>query len=207
MINSFSPEPAKAPQEYNSVILAFEFVSDDQELAEVFSPLTTEDLYDLDRLNKVDFGFMLMYGLFLISVVFGLRKSLNQDWLKYLSIVIVLIVAADLLENLQLLHLTEAYRTGITNNQDVIDILAVSTWTKWVLLAITLACIGYALIIAHRYKWAGYALFLPLIFGTSAIALKTSMIEDTFGTSIFLCFFILWVLSLTYRDPSGSTTT
>ena len=192
-INSYSPPPEKAPSDYNSVILAFEFVSNDQELTEVLSPLTTQEIRDLDMLNKVDFGFMTMYGLFLLSVIISFKKLHNHDWLKYIAILAVLIVTADLLENLQLLNLTDAYRNGISDNQSTIDLLAIFTWAKWMTLAIASACIGYSLIITDRYKWVGYSLFLPIVFGVSAIAMKTPVIEDTFGTSIFLCFFIIWI--------------
>ena len=199
LINSYSPPPEKAPSNYNSVILAFEFVSDDSELKEVLSPLTAQEIRDLDSLNKVDFGFMVMYGIFILSVILKFRKLHNQEWLKYAAALAVVIVIADLLENLQLLSLTEAYRSGVVDSQNTIDLLAIFTWTKWGLLAIALAWIGYSLIISNRYKWVGYSLFIPLVLGASAISMKTPIIEDTFGTSIFLCFFIIWVLSIVYK--------
>ncbi len=199
LINSYSPPPEKAPSDYNSVILAFEFVSDDDELTEVLSPLSTQELRDVDSLNKVDFGFMVMYGIFLLSVVLKFKSLHKQDWLKYVALLVPLIVLADLMENLQLLELTEAFRNGVSSNLDTINMLAIYTWTKWILLAVVLGIIGYSLITANRYKWVGYALFLPLVFSASALALKTPLIEDTFGTSIFLCFFIVWLLSIFYK--------
>ncbi len=199
LINSYNPPPEKAPSDYNSVILAFEFVSDDSELTEVLNPLTAQEIRDLDMLNKVDFGFMTMYGSFLLSIIIKFRKLHNHDWLKYIAVMAVLIVTADLLENLQLLSLTNAYRNGITDNHNTIDLLAIFTWAKWIMLSVGCACIGYSLIITDRYKWIGYSLFLPIVFGVSAISLKTSVIEDTFGTSIFLCFFIIWILSIFYK--------
>ena len=162
LINSYSPAPEKAPKDYNSVILAFEFVSDEQELTEVLGPLTLEEINGLDMLNKVDFAFMLLYGAFLLSIVVKLRKLHQHKWLTYLAGMVVIIVLADFLENLQLLKLTEAYRSA-TTDQGIIDQLAIFTWTKWILLAVVIAGIGYSLITAERYKGLGYALFLSLI--------------------------------------------
>ena len=198
LINSYSPAPEKAPKDYNSVILAFEFVSDEQELTEVLSPLTLEEINGLDMLNKVDFAFMLLYGAFLLSIVVKLRKLHQHKWLTYLAGMVVIIVLADFLENLQLLKLTEAYRSA-TTDQGIIDQLAIFTWTKWILLAVVIAGIGHSLITAERYKGLGYALFIPIVLGFSAVSLQTAIIEDTFGTSIFLFFFILWVLSFLYK--------
>ena len=199
LINSYSPLPEKAPSDYNSVILAFEFVSNDAELKEVLDPLTTEEISDIDQLNKVDFGFMIMYGLFLISVIIKFRKLHHHDWLKYTAILTMIAVIADLLENLQLLSLSNAYKQGIMDHQETIDRLALFTWSKWILLALVIAQLGYSIIMSNRYKWVGYSLFIPIVLGTSAISMKTPIIEDTFGTSIFLCFFIIWILSLFYK--------
>ena len=144
LINSYSPAPEKAPKDYNSVILAFEFVSDEQELSEVLSPLTLEEINGLDMLNKVDFAFMLLYGVFLLSIVIKLRDLHQHKWLIYLAGMVVIVVLADFLENLQLLNLTEAYRSAATTDQGIIDQLAIFTWTKWILLAVVIAGIGYS---------------------------------------------------------------
>ena len=199
LINSFSPPVEKAPEGYNSVILAFEFVSDEAELREVLSPLNLAEINGLDMLNKVDFAFMLLYGAFLLSIVIALKKLHNHHWLKYVAGMIMLIVLSDFLENLQLLNLTELFRSGDISVQGTIDQLALFTWLKWILLAIVIGSIGYSLITADRFKWVGYSLFIPIVLGVSAISLRTPIIEDTFGTSIFLCFTILWVLSVFYK--------
>jgi len=199
MINSYSPPAEKAPEGYNSVILAFEFVSNDVELAEVLRPLTVQEINGLDMLNKVDFIFMLMYGAFLLSIIIKLNKLHQHHWLKYIAGMVMIAVLADFLENMQLLNLTETYSTGVSTLESTIHQLALFTWTKWILLALILGAIGYSLITSERYKWVGYFLFIPIVLGVSAISLRTPMIEDTFGTSIFLCFMGLWVLSLFYK--------
>lgn len=199
MINSYSPPTASAPEGYNSVILAFEFVSNGEELREVLSSLSLAEINGLDMLNKVDFAFMLLYGAFLLSIVIALKKLHNHHWLKYVAGMIMLIVLSDFLENLQLLNLTELFRSGDISVQGTIDQLALFTWLKWILLAIVIGSIGYSLITADRFKWVGYSLFIPIVLGVSAISLRTPIIEDTFGTSIFLCFTILWVLSVFYK--------
>ncbi len=204
LINNYSPPADKAPKDYNSVILAFEFVSDEEELTEVLGPLTLTEINGLDRLNKVDFAFMLLYGAFLLSIVIKLRELHLHKWLKYLAGMVLIIVLADFLENLQLLNLTEAYRSAATIDQAVIDQLVIFTWTKWILLAVVIAGIGYSLITAERYKGLGYALFIPIVLGISAVSLQTAVIEDTFGTSIFLFLFILWVLSFLYKTKRTS---
>ena len=136
LINSFSPPVEKAPEGYNSVILAFEFVSDEAELREVLSPLSLAEINGLDMLNKVDFAFMLLYGAFLLSIVIALKKLHNHHWLKYVAGMIMLIVLSDFLENLQLLNLTELFRSGDISVQGTIDQLALFTWLKLSLIHI-----------------------------------------------------------------------
>ena len=155
----------KAPEGYNSVILAFEFVSDEAELREVLSPLSLAEINGLDMLNKVDFAFMLLYGAFLLSIVIALKKLHNHHWLKYVAGMIMLIVLSDFLENLQLLNLTELFRSGDISVQGTIDQLALFTWLKWILLAVVIGSIGYSLITADRFKWVGYSLFIPIVLG------------------------------------------
>lgn len=200
LINSYSPPAEKAPGDYNSVILAFEFVSDDTELKEVLGPLTLDEINNLDRLNKVDFAFMIMYGIFLISIILKLKKLHNHPWLLYIAILTVVAVGADVAENLQLLNLTNAHINSADTTMGTINLLAIFTWTKWILLSVVIGAIGYSLIIANRYMWVGYVLFIPLVLGASAISMKTPLIEDTFGTSVFLCFTVLWLLSIFYRS-------
>jgi hypothetical protein len=199
MINSYSPPVTLAPEGYNSVILAFEFVSDLEELGQVLSPLSLAEINSLDKLNKVDFAFMILYGVFLLSIIMKLRELHNHHWLKYIAGLVIIAVASDFLENLQLLKLTELFRSGDTSVQSTIDQLALFTWLKWLLLAIIIGSIGYSLIISDRHKWFGYALFIPIVIGVSALSIRTPMIEDTFGTSIFMSFMILWLLSLLYK--------
>ncbi len=203
LLNSYSPPVDKAPEGYNSVIIAFEFASNDQELLEVLSPLSLKEVNGLDTLNKMDFVFMLLYGAFLLSIVIKFKGLHQHPWLKYAAGIIFLIVAADFLENLQLLKLTEAYKAGASSYIDIINQLVVFTWLKWILLALVIGMIGTSLILANRYKWVGYALFIPIVLGVSAISIQTPMIEDTFGTSIFMCFMIIWLLSIFYKRTTA----
>ena len=200
LMNEYSPPQEKIPEGYSSSILAFEFASDEAELNEVLGTLTMSEMKDLDRLNYVDFGFMIIYGLFLftfLSVFSGLIDSALLSKVKFL---IPIAVVFDALENLQLLKLTTAFSLNSVHQADF-HWLSLFTWGKWLILAIALSCIGYQMIqMTLKSKISGYILLLPIALAVGALIYSNRLVEDYFGTSVFLGFFLLFIYSIFYRS-------
>ena len=200
IFNSLSPPPEKAPKGYSSTIIAFEMASNKKELEEVLAPLSSEEITNLDKLNYVDFGFMVTYGLFLfvfMSKFFELTDNPSLIKARWLAPVIVI---ADVLENVQLLKLSHFYPTMANDLNASLNLLAIFTWVKWILLAAAFSLIGYAMIKLKLWsKIVGVFLIIPLILGIYALISGQNQVEDLFATSVFSSFFLTFVYSFLYK--------
>ena len=200
LMNHFSPPPAKAPVEYGSVILAFEFASNEEELKEVLMPLSETERLNIDRVNYVDFGFMIFYGLFLYlflsrsSLLSGSSLLAKSKWL------VPVVVISDFFENWHLLKLS---KYNIDLDLEVISYikgLAFFTWTKWLLLAVVFAILGYEMIRTRMpYKLIGLPLLIPFLLGLYAFFTGNPRVEDLFATSVFGNFFLIFIYCFVYR--------
>lgn len=206
LINSYSPPPSKAPEGYNSTIIAFEMASDEQELEAVLSPLTTDEVKGLDKLNYVDFGFMLLYGFFIWLFMTLLAKEQSSSLLFSSRWLAAVVVIADILENIQLLKLSSFLDGGMSGVSSSLSLLAVFTWIKWLLLAVSFVIIGYTLFkLKPISKIIGVVLCIPFVLGIVAVITKVPQYEDTFATSIFGCFFILTLYGFFYKNLDSTT--
>lgn len=206
LINDYSPESKKIPQGYSSSIVAFEFASNNDELITVLSPLNRSDLRDMDRLNYVDFGFMILYGIFLFLTMSRLGTLHGHTFLRRMRWLVLIAVIADAIENIHLLKLTDYFR-GFTNSQEgLIFWLSIFTWIKWLLLALSLSAIGYSLVKAKKYVILGTPLLLIFVLGIVARITLRPVIEDSFAGSVFLGFFLVWILCFLYRIHPKPTT-
>ncbi len=202
IINMLSPEGTKVPTGYSSSILAFEFATSYQEIQEVLSPLTTAEIRDLDMLNYVDFGFMVAYSTFLYLFMRRAYQEFGYSYLKYLMNVPILICLADVVENLQLLKLTELYSSAspVPDYSSPLSYLSIFTWVKWVLLAITFAAISISLYrqgrLAKAISWLSW---MPLGLLTYFLMIQTRASADQFASSIFLIFLLLALFCFLYK--------
>ncbi len=204
-INSFSPAKDKIPEGYSSSILAFEFASNEAEVKEVLDPLTYDELKDIDKLNYVDFGFMAMYGLFLFLFMSRLKDITGVEILEKAKWFAPLIVIADMLENLQLLKLTKGYKLMPDLSATIMQLFAF-TWTKWLLLGVAFAIIGASMWKMKLSKYLGYVLVLPLVIGCVAFITEDRAIEDSFGASIFISFFLIFIYCFVYKEGGKVST-
>jgi hypothetical protein len=197
--NALSPAKEKIPTGYNSSIVAFEFVSDYDELDEVLGPLSEHEIQNLDKLNLWDFGFMVIYGGFLFFFIqkFGRVNKLKLlDKLKWVALLPIL---ADAIENLQLLGLSEQFVAGHQLGTEAFTLLQFATWTKWLTLAVLFAFLGIAFTRIDKSKAMGYILFIPIILGVFALIIQNRVLIDTFSLSIFLGFLILVIYSFIHK--------
>jgi hypothetical protein len=206
LMNSYSPPKEKIPQGYGSSILAFEFASNPGELDEVLKPLTTEEIKGLDRLNYIDFGFMILYGLFLFSFMKKLGDIYPDKLLNYAKWIPPIAVIADVIENMQLLSLSGSFADNGTYADSAISLLAVFTWTKWLGLALAFAFIGYKLLDLGKYSKAlGYLLLIPIGFGIGSCINGARWAEEIFATSVFASFLAVFIYAILYRSSQRAT--
>lgn len=206
-MNSLAPDKSKIPQGYSSTIIAFELINNQTELEEVLTPLTSEEMSNLDRLNYVDFGFMIVYSLFMSLFAYGLHR-MKESRLTYILIIIPLFICiADIYENINLLHLTELYRSSLWENiTKVITQLKWSTWTKWYLLAVQMSGLGAAILWRVRSweRFLALLLVIPLILSLFTLFVNFRMINDLLTQSIFFAFLVLILFCFSYQSTAPS---
>lgn len=202
-MNRNMPPADLAPQGYSSVIIAFEFILNQSHLEMVLSPLSAKQIDGLDRLNYIDFGYMVLYSS-LLAGFFFITKSI--EGLKYLNLGMALAACAlfsDLFENFQLLDLTKMYRSSTTvGYESVISNLFIFTWLKWGSLAVAMVLLVPTLIKRGLFsKVIAFVLSLPIIMFFAVAILQSPLIMDKFSSTIVLGFLAIVVYIFAYRKP------
>jgi len=203
-MNSNMPPADLAPQGYSSVIIAFEFILSQSHLDMVLSPLSADQIDGLDRLNYIDFAYMLFYSSLLAGFFFITK---NMEGSRYLNLGMALAACAlfsDLFENFQLLDLTKMYKSSTTVGYDsVISNLFIFTWLKWGSLALAMALLVPTLIKRGVFsKVIAFVLSIPIVFLVAVAVLQSPSIMDKFSSTIVLGFLAIVVYIFAYRRPT-----
>lgn len=201
LINKFSPPVELAPIGYNSSILAFEFVRNTDELKEVLTPLSPEQLTSLDRVNYVDFGFMIAYSLILFLFARRLALEFSSVIIKIALFLPLFILLSDLAENLQLLHLSQLFVEGSEEYYDIhIAQLKLYTWMKWGSLAIYFLLTGWHILRTRAtHYWIGAMMLVPFVGLIASAFFQERKVWGAFAESIFFMFLLILIYSLLYK--------
>lgn len=190
------------PNGFITPVLAFEFAETETEVRQLFEPigLPAGDAVrrDMDRLNRLDFAYMALYAG--LMATFGLTAArLSGRRLYYgAAAVTLMVLAADILENIQLLNMTNHLASG--DFADQLARLQLFTWLKWGGLAL------YFLMLIPFFNgtvgWgrAGVVLCaLPFVLGILAF-FNRGLLNELFALSVGLMFIFLTIYSLR-RSP------
>ena len=174
--------------------------SNEKELSEVLSPLTKKEVAKIDKLNYVDFGFMIAYGFFIWLFMTLFNREIESNIMDKCRWLVLVVIIADILENIQLLKLSHFFENGLNNISSALYLLAIFTWLKWLLLAFLFLVIGNTFMkLSIPSKLTGSVLVIPFTLGLLAFFTKRPLHEDIFATSIFGCFFIITLYSMLYK--------
>ena len=202
LFNYFSPPQQKIPSPYSSSVVAFEFVQSEEDVREVLDPLTTDEVRALEWLNKTDFAFMIFYCLFLLGF-WKILARLNQVSLWPGFVLIAIIYIADVIETIQLLDISQAYLHNIPFSSSL-QVLAISTWSKWIGLAVLLAVIAYHLWSPKlANKLTSILILIPGLLSLPGL-FGSDQLRDIFANSIFLAFLVLIVFCFTFKTVNES---
>ena len=205
-MNILSPSTEKIPKGYGSSIVALEFVSNGEQLNQVLSPLDPGDLSNLDKINFIDFGFMLYYSFFLFLFIKLRNNDRSPRVLAILLYLPPIILVSDFLENANLLALVSAHIDQSSEVQHLISMLRLFTWLKWGFLALFFACVGWTFLRENLIlKLIGFFLFIPLLAGVISFILPSPEIINGFVSSVFLMFFLCWVTCFILPVPEKVT--
>jgi len=191
------PEAAHpVPGDMRDTIVAFEMVTNEEQLAAVIGESRTEyaELREaIDLINRADFLYMTVYSLF-IAVFFWAVAGVRDDrsWLAGCALAL-LAGLADLRETTVLLELTQdGADTG-----ELIPALVLGTWVKWFALGIAAALAGVAMFTTKSMpvlRWLGVAA------GAAALTLTVAayFYQVAFPQFMALGIFLVWLLQAVY---------
>ncbi len=185
--------PKNNPDGYQSFIVALEFANSPSQIHALFNGFTTETFRNVDRGNYIDFVFMIVYNLFLVVFFYKAAKTFNKNWLMAGIPLSVIVLLADIIENVYLLQITGIYTPEISDAEliPVLSKLHIVTWIKWGGLAVIFAIFSVKSmgkrILSHI---EGVVFIIPLLFSFWAIS-NEPMGVSRFTLSIALAFFLL----------------
>lgn len=193
--------PKIAPEGFKSFILAFEFAQTPAETNSLFMNLSEETIKNINTGIYIDYGFMVVYSLFLILFFFKSSQISNAKWLLGGIPLTIVIFFGDFFENIFLLKITHFYSSGLINTEieSVLQDLHIITWIKWEGLAIAFLMISFYL---FKGKWLSKigAAFCILPFVLSFIALNNSpFILSLFTLSVSIGFGVLIFYSFLFQ--------
>lgn len=193
--------PEFKPEGYPNFIVAFEFAKSLKDLNLLFSLLAPVEIEKIDIGNYIDFGYMVVYSLFLFLFF---RKSWKIHQFRFLLSGIplsMLILAADFYENILLLEITDIYaKKGIVAEmQQVLYQLQITTWIKWGGLALAFFLLFFVFIRGKILsKIVAVFCLLPII--EMILLWTTSMFSvSDFTLSVFAVFTVLVVYSFAFK--------
>jgi hypothetical protein len=189
-------EAGQLPPGYRTPILAFELVQSAAEVEALFgaagSPERARIVGAMDRLNAVDYAFMVLYG----GVLAAFGVAWRRAGVRLGGVVAALAVFAalmDAIENVALFSISAAIGGEYGG---ALHLLAWTTWSKWGALAAAFALLAPAL--GRRGgAWFVPALVfaLPLPVAVLAFALR-GLAAEAMSTAIGIAFLSAWVVAI-----------
>lgn len=206
IFNLVGPQPAAPlPHGFITPVLAFEFARDEADVAAIFAHQgqpAADVRASMDRLNRLDFLYIGLYGGCLIAFALTCARLSGQRVYTVAAILAVAVMAADVLENLQLLGITR--ELGVTSIDDNLAWLRLFTWLKWGGLAL------WFLLVRPWFQgqtgWVraiGLAALLPLLLAVVAF-IRPGLASELFALSIGVLFLLLTVYALRFQLPASA---
>ena len=160
-------EVGPMPPGFVSPVMAFEFAETGAEVWDLFRPAGTAAA--MDRVNRWDFLYMVVYNLFLLTFALGLARKTGRRTFYLPAALSAVILFGDIMENVQLLALS--YETTLDGNvfEPYLARLRVYTWLKWGGLALYgLLMVPYFRRLPGLARLTGLAAVLPAVLAVAA---------------------------------------
>jgi len=206
IMTAIGPRPAAPlPAGFITPVLAYEFATTDADVAALFAPVgqpAGETVRAaMDRVNRLDFLYIVFYGGFLTTFALVCARATRQPVFLLAAALAPLIMLADVLENVQLLAITA--RLGTTDIAVQLARLRWFTWLKWGGLALWFLLLRpYFLARGGFGRAIALASLLPLVLGVVAF-LWPGLASELFALAVGLLFILLTVYAWRYRPPAA----
>jgi len=206
VMTAIGPRPAAPlPAGFVTPVLAYEFATTDADVAALFAPIgqpAGEPVrVAMDRVNRLDFLYIVLYGGFLTTFALVCARATRRPVFLLAAGLAPLIMLADVLENIQLLTITA--RLGMPDMAANLARLHWFTWLKWGGLALWFLLMRpYFLARGSFGRAIALASFLPLALGVVAF-LWPGLVTELFALAIGLLFILLTAYAWRYRQPAA----
>jgi len=199
--------PSKAPwmmDGFFTPIIAFEFVQSQSEVSQLFglsdSPDQLSMIKAMDFGNRLDYIYMVLYTSFLFFFSLVCAKNTGQRYYYAGSMLSLVILVADALENIQLLRITAKITSQDFAKE--LSLLHCFTWMKWGGITIV-----FLILAPYFFKGRIYSKVIGSIgissFILSVLAyLNRSALNELLGLSVVLMFLMMIVYSFIYKTES-----
>lgn len=187
------------PPGFITPVMAFEFAETPAEVLTMFQPAGAAAA--MDRVNRWDFLYMALYNGFLGMFALAAARHSGRRFFYIPAALALVILAADALENVQLLGLT--YRTTLDGGSldALLGRLRFYTWLKWGGLAL------YGLLIAvyfrglpGRWRWVAPVVVLPAVLAVLALVAR-GLPHELMALGVGVMFVLLTVFA--WRAAGG----
>jgi hypothetical protein len=205
LMTIFPSKVSSLPDGFFIPITAFEFARTPADICQLFgtgnSPYREAIVQSMDLGNKLDFLFVPLYSafLFLFSVTCA---KLSRNKLYYVCCFLVVVMAfGDILENIQLLGITQKLQSD--NFQNELYYLHLFTWLKWTSIASLFLIISPYFMAGKGYsKSIGVIGIIPFLLGILAFACN-SIVNEIFVLSIVIMFTLMVIYCFIYTNEAA----
>jgi len=188
-------------------IIAFEFVQSQNEVIRFFglpgSPDQEAMIQAMDFGNRLDYLYMVLYSSFLFFFSVRCAKDTGKKFYYTGSIMSVIVLIADALENIQLLSITA--KMTRQDFEKELSLLHAFTWIKWGGITLVFLILTPYFLSGSRYA-KGMATIGISSFMLSILAyLHRSVLNELLCLSVAMMFLMMIIYSFLYKTAPNET--
>ena len=202
----FPGKSGRMPDGFTVPIIAFEFMQTRDEVESLFGAPGSGERKELaaamDLGNYLDFGYMVLYSLFLLLFSLQAARESGARYLNAGAVIALAVLAGDVLENLQLLGITAGLGSGDYLNE--LLLLQKFTWLKWGGLALAFGLLsGFFFRKGIFGKVIGGIGLASLALGAAAF-IQRSVVTTIFTSAVSLMFLLMIIFCFVYKRKSAA---
>jgi len=197
LLSVFPSRSPSMPKGFFTPIIAFEFIESSEEVHQLFGEKNSPERQDMaramDRGNRLDFIYMLLYSSFLFAFSIQCSREREQRIFYLGAVISIIVLAGDFMENLQLLEITSRLQGGSFDGE--LMALKIFTWQKWggiatIFLILTPYFIRGKLFAKIIAFWGLGVFFIGVM-----ACLERSILNEIFSLSVAVMFLMMIVYS------------
>jgi len=209
----------KLPAGFFNPVVAFEFIRTEAEVYDLFghglSDAQTGLISSFKTGTYLDFLYMIVYSLFLLTFAFVCRRITGSKWFVFSGFIILAVIISDFSENIQLLAIMDKFQSidkvstaanlpsGGFNSELVL--LNFFTWAKWGgLTALFISFIPFFRKSGRAGRIISVISLISALIGAAAFHHR-SVLNEIYVLSIAVIFIMIIGFSFSYKNEPGKS--